>query len=149
VTYYCGVDIGGTFTDCVVLDERGETTLAKVSSTPPAFYQGFLDVLEAAAAGKPLIATNVGGIPEIFGPQAAHLVPPSDPAALAKAIAAALDNPAAADRAARVLQQRIAASFCVEDMVDAVLASYEQARRAQALPLQLHAPARSEQQSLS
>jgi glycosyltransferase involved in cell wall biosynthesis len=106
-------------------------------------------VLEAAAAGKPLIATNVGGIPEIFGPQAAHLVPPSDPAALAKAIAAALDNPAAADRAARVLQQRIAASLCVEDMVDAVLASYEQARRARALPLQLHAPARSEQQSLS
>jgi hypothetical protein len=48
-----------------------------------------------------------------------------------------------------VLQQRIAASFCIEDMVDAVLASYEQARRAQALPLQLHAPARSEQRSLS
>ncbi len=49
MTYYCGVDIGGTFTDCVVLDQDGQTTLAKVSSTPPGFYQGFLDVLEAAA----------------------------------------------------------------------------------------------------
>ena len=47
--YYCGVDIGGTFTDCVVLDQDGQTTLAKVSSTPPGFYQGFLDVLKAAA----------------------------------------------------------------------------------------------------
>jgi hypothetical protein len=34
-------------------------------------------------------------------------------------------------------------------MVDGVLASYEQARRAQAQPLQLRAPARSEQESLS
>ena len=40
-------------------------------------------VLEAAAAGLPIIATNVGGIPEIFGPDAGDLVPPGDPAALA------------------------------------------------------------------
>ena len=44
-------------------------------------------VLEAAAAGLPIIATNVGGIPEIFGPDADELVPPGDPAALADAIA--------------------------------------------------------------
>ncbi len=50
VSYFCGVDIGGTFTDCVVLDEHGQTTLAKVSSTPPDFYQGFIDALEAVAA---------------------------------------------------------------------------------------------------
>ena len=49
MSYFCGVDIGGTFTDCVVLDERGNTTLAKVSSTPPDFYQGFIDALEAVA----------------------------------------------------------------------------------------------------
>ena len=44
-------------------------------------------VLEAAAAAVPMITTNVGGIPEIFGPQAASLVAPGDPAALAHAIA--------------------------------------------------------------
>ena len=32
-------------------------------------------VLEAAAAGLPIIATNVGGVPEIFGPQAPQLIP--------------------------------------------------------------------------
>ena len=46
-------------------------------------------VLEAAAAGVPLIATRVGGIPEIFGPDSADLVPPGDPAALARAIGVA------------------------------------------------------------
>ena len=45
-------------------------------------------VLEAAAAGVPIIATNVGGIPEIFGPDAGELVPPGDPTALARAIGA-------------------------------------------------------------
>ncbi len=35
-------------------------------------------VLEAAAAGLPIIATEVGGVPEIFGPQSARLVPADD-----------------------------------------------------------------------
>ena len=43
-------------------------------------------MLEAAAAGVPMIATDVGGIPEIFGPEAGDLVPPGDAAALAGAI---------------------------------------------------------------
>ena len=37
-------------------------------------------VLEAAAAAVPLITTNVGGIPEVFGPQAGRLVAPGDAA---------------------------------------------------------------------
>jgi glycosyltransferase involved in cell wall biosynthesis len=106
-------------------------------------------VLEAAAAAKPLIATNVGGIPEIFGPETSRLVPPGDAAALAQTIVAAMDNPAAADRDARTLQQNIATSFCVEGMVNAVLGAYEHALRAQALPLQPRAAVRSEQESLS
>jgi glycosyltransferase involved in cell wall biosynthesis len=106
-------------------------------------------VLEAAAAAKPLIATNVGGIPEIFGPEADRLAAPADAAALARAIAAAIDDPAAAERDARILQQTIAASFCVEGMVNAVLSAYEHALCAQALPVQLRAPAHSGQESLS
>ncbi len=50
-------------------------------------------VLEAAAAGVPIIASNVGGVPEIFGPQADRLIPPDDIGALVAAIAAALDDP--------------------------------------------------------
>ena len=40
-------------------------------------------VLEAAAAAVPMIATRVGGIPEIFGPDTTDLVSPGDAAALA------------------------------------------------------------------
>ncbi len=38
--------------------------------------------LEAAAAGVPIIATDVGGVHEIFGPHSAHLIPPDDLGAL-------------------------------------------------------------------
>jgi glycosyltransferase involved in cell wall biosynthesis len=82
--------------------------------------------LEAAAAGKPIIATKVGGFPEIFGPSSEALVPPDDAVALAQTIAKTLDDPTAADRAAQVLRQRVAAAFSRDSMVDAVLASYEQ-----------------------
>jgi len=52
-------------------------------------------VLEAAAAGLPMLATNVGGIPEIFGSQAGELLPAGDAASLAAAIRTALDMPLA------------------------------------------------------
>jgi N-methylhydantoinase A len=47
--FYCGVDIGGTFTDCVLVDTSGGITLAKASSTPQDFSRGFLDAVEEAA----------------------------------------------------------------------------------------------------
>ena len=83
-------------------------------------------VLEAAAAGLPMIATRVGGIPEIFGPQA-PLVPPGDPVELAQAIAAALDDPATTRANAERLRQRVQAEFSQDRMVDGVLAAYGEA----------------------
>jgi glycosyltransferase involved in cell wall biosynthesis len=84
-------------------------------------------VLEAAAAGVPLITTRVGGIPEIYGPDAGLLIPPGDAAALARAIAAALDNPAAGRDTAARLQQRVRAQFSADSMTDDVLAAYREA----------------------
>ncbi len=55
-------------------------------------------VLEAQAAGLPLIASSVGGIPEMTEP--ASLVPPDDPVALAERIVFVLDDPEAKERAA-------------------------------------------------
>jgi glycosyltransferase involved in cell wall biosynthesis len=81
-------------------------------------------VLEAAAAGLPIIATHVGGMPEIFGPDAGDLVPPGDPAALAKAIAAALQDRGARHSASLRLKSRLRASFSVDAMTDAVVAGY-------------------------
>jgi glycosyltransferase involved in cell wall biosynthesis len=59
-------------------------------------------VLEAAAAAMPMIATRVGGIPEIFGPAAAQLIAPDNVGALAGAISAALDAPADGRRVAEL-----------------------------------------------
>jgi N-methylhydantoinase A len=61
MSYYCGVDIGGTFTDCVLVDDGGTITLAKVPSTPQDFSEGFLDAITAAAAQRGL------GPSEVFG----------------------------------------------------------------------------------
>ena len=48
--YFCGIDIGGTFTDCVVRDQSGRLTIAKSLSTPEESSKGFFNALEAAAA---------------------------------------------------------------------------------------------------
>ncbi len=85
-------------------------------------------VMEAAAAGRPLVATNVGGVPEIFGPMADRLVPADDAAALAKAISERIDNPAAAERDVQALRARIADAFGAEAMVDAIVGAYRRAQ---------------------
>ena len=84
-------------------------------------------VLEAAAAEKPLITTQVGGIPEIYGPLSNSLVSPNDPAALAGAIAGALDSPRALADITQKLHERVRTSFTVESMVDGVLGAYANA----------------------
>lgn len=88
-------------------------------------------VLEAAAAGLPIIASNVGGIPEIFGPDAQHLVPPGDPAALGDAIAKALQDRGGRHSAALRLKARVRASFSADAMVGAILDAYREPLRAQ------------------
>jgi glycosyltransferase involved in cell wall biosynthesis len=84
-------------------------------------------VLETAAAGKPLITTKVGGIPEIYGPLTGTLVPPDDASALAAAIAQVLDHPDMTADLARQLRERVASLFSVEHMVDGVLDAYQTA----------------------
>lgn len=47
--YQVGVDIGGTFTDCVVITSSGELLAAKSPSTPPAFANGMLNAMGLVA----------------------------------------------------------------------------------------------------
>lgn len=77
-------------------------------------------VLEALAAGMPLVSTRSGGIPEIFGRRATQLVAPDDALALASEIAHTLDTPDLAIATARDMRQDIARRFSVGQMVDGV-----------------------------
>ncbi|MCW6510800.1 glycosyltransferase [Lichenifustis flavocetrariae] len=85
-------------------------------------------VLEAAAATIPLVATNVGGIPEIFGPLRRRLIPADSVADLADALMVAW-NAAAPARAqeAQDLARYVQTRFSLDRMVDSVLTAYREA----------------------
>jgi glycosyltransferase involved in cell wall biosynthesis len=85
-------------------------------------------VIEAAAAGIPMVAARVGGIPEIFGPDHADaLFAPSSTEAMANAIAGALSDISAAQARAKSLRERIFLHFSQNAMVEGVLAGYRDA----------------------
>jgi glycosyltransferase involved in cell wall biosynthesis len=84
-------------------------------------------VIEAAAAGIPMVAAKVGGIPEIFGPHIDALFAANTVGTMADAIETAIDNPAAALERARSLRERIFLHFSQKTMVEGVLAGYREA----------------------
>ncbi|HXI38089.1 MAG TPA: hydantoinase/oxoprolinase N-terminal domain-containing protein, partial [Burkholderiales bacterium] len=49
MTYLVGIDIGGTFTDCAIIDRAGKLLTTKVPSTPQDFSRGMMDALGAGA----------------------------------------------------------------------------------------------------
>lgn len=91
-------------------------------------------ILEAAAAAQPLVSTNVGGIPEIFGPHSGHLIPPGDLRVLAEAI---LRKQGETNEQRRLIAQRLSdfvrCRFSLSKMVDGVVAGYDAAFEARRL----------------
>ncbi len=84
-------------------------------------------LLEAMAAGKPIVATAVGGIPEaIEHDRSGLLVPPGDSRALARAIGLLLDNPVKAQELGRASRRRAEMLFDETKMIDSICALYEQ-----------------------
>ena len=79
------------------------------------------------AAGIPLLAAKVGGIPEILGPHTAGLFAPDSVGAMADAIEGALIDLDAARLAAKELRERIFTHFSQRAMVDGVLSGYRDA----------------------
>lgn len=84
-------------------------------------------VLEAGAAGKPLIATDVGGIPEIVAGTQTTLIEAGSVDALVAAMESVLLDPAAATARANELRQKVQNTYTVEAMTDAVLSFYRDA----------------------
>ncbi|SEP63209.1 Glycosyltransferase involved in cell wall bisynthesis [Faunimonas pinastri] len=84
-------------------------------------------VLEAGAAGLPMIVSDVGGIPEIFEGETERLVEPGSAGALAGAMQAGLADPEALARQALLRRERLAEIFSLPVMAGRVEAIYRQA----------------------
>jgi len=86
-----------------------------------------LALLEAMALRRPVVASRVGGVPEMIeNERTGLLVPPRDPAALAAAVVRLLTDHPLADMLARAGHDFVLANFSVEHMVRAVSQIYEE-----------------------
>lgn len=94
----------------------------------PSLYEGLpISVLEAMAAGKPVVATAIAGTDEaVCGGETGLLVPPADPPALAEAIRSMLSDPRRAERFGRSGRERALREFSAEKMTRALTQLYEQ-----------------------
>jgi glycosyltransferase involved in cell wall biosynthesis len=90
-----------------------------------------LTILEAMALSRPVVASNVGGIPEMVEDGVTGLlVPPHDPPALAAAIVRLLRDHPLADMLARAGHDLVHDRFCIQLMVNAVQELYDDGARA-------------------
>lgn len=89
---------------------------ATIAVVPSAWEEAFgLTVAEAMAAGLPLIATKVGGIPELVDPgQTGLLVPPNDPEGLSRAIATLVGDREMQDRFSTQARKAARERFSIE-----------------------------------
>lgn len=83
-------------------------------------------ILEAMASGLPVVATRVGGNPElVIEGQTGMLVPPADPVAMANAIGRYLADPEKRIRHGRAGRKRVEERFSMEAMVNGYLSVYD------------------------
>jgi glycosyltransferase involved in cell wall biosynthesis len=89
-------------------------------------YEGLpLALMEAMAAGCPVVATDVGGVAEVIADESVGLVvPPAQPARLAQAISRLVGSPAVREAMSRAVRQRVLASFSVEACYEKTTAIY-------------------------
>ena len=94
----------------------------------PSLTEGFpLSLLEAMAEGLPVVATRVGGVPEIvYHGVTGLLVPPGNPGALAGAIQELLVNHNLSAAMGQAGRNSVAHSFSLDTMVDRTLEQYQQ-----------------------
>ncbi|UQX11819.1 glycosyltransferase family 4 protein [Candidatus Mycobacterium methanotrophicum] len=103
----------------------------------PSHYEPFgLAALEAAAAGTPLVTTNIGGLGEaVIDGETGISCPPSNVTRLAEAVGAVLDDPSAAQRRARAARERLTSDFDWRTVADETAQVYLVAKRRERQPL--------------
>ena len=108
-------------------DDEAEVISAMDIFVLPSLNEGMGRVLvEAMAEGKPIVATSVGGVPEVVEHgRTGLLVPPKDPDALAGAISELLEHPEMARRFGEAGRER-ASLFSAERMVERIGKLYDE-----------------------
>jgi glycosyltransferase involved in cell wall biosynthesis len=128
------VQAGQAAADVQLLGPRQDVpallALADIVVVPSRWEARALILQEAMRAGKPIVATSAGGTPELVGADggsqepAALLIPPGDPAAIADAVTAVLDDPLLAARLRRAARARSAAFPTEKDAIDMAVSMY-------------------------
>jgi glycosyltransferase involved in cell wall biosynthesis len=101
----------------------------------PSQWEGIsVAILEAMAAGLPVVATAVGGTPElVIHNETGLLIPPQDPEALAQAVSHLLSHPEQAAQMGQNGRQRAATHFTIQRMVTQIETLYERLLREKGL----------------
>lgn len=86
-------------------------------------------IVEAMACGKPVIASDVGGIPDMIGDDAGILVPPGDAQALADAMVRMATDPELRKRMGEAAQRRCDRLFSPRTVVPLMMATYRRVKR--------------------
>ena len=97
----------------------------------PSLHEGFpMAIVEAMAAGRPIIATAVAGVPDlVVDGETGRLVPPGDAVALAAALEKLLDDPVCARRFGAAARRRYEERFEMRQVACRIEALYEQLLR--------------------
>jgi glycosyltransferase involved in cell wall biosynthesis len=126
--YAVSRDIGHLVTFAGVLPAREAFKLGRILVVPSRAESLPYIVIEAAAGQVPMVATNVGGVGEIFGPYRDRLIACDNSELLASTIETMLARPPSVLAAeAEQLAAFVATKFTVATMADSVLAGYAEA----------------------
>ncbi|MCK5832826.1 glycosyltransferase family 4 protein [bacterium] len=110
------------------IDMPGIISSADLVVLPSLMEATSIAALEAMSCEKPIIASDVGGLPEIIDDQSGILVPPKKPKALAEAILEMLSFPEEKRRSMGAhARERVKNNWSVNKLTDKVLAHYEEA----------------------
>jgi glycosyltransferase involved in cell wall biosynthesis len=101
-----------------------------VAAVPSRWYENMpLAVLEAFAVGLPVVATALGGIPELIEPGTdGDLVAPNDPAALGRSLSAFVEDPTRAFEMGRAARAKVERAYAPAGHLEGLTALYDEAR---------------------